>query len=33
MVALAKFHNQFGGIDNFMKEFSRIIIEIGERQT
>ena len=28
LVALAKFHNHFGGIDGYMKEFARICMDI-----
>jgi hypothetical protein len=30
LVSLAKHHNFFGGIDDYMKEFSRIVLEIGD---
>lgn len=31
-VALAKFHNHFGAVDSYMKEFARICMETGNRE-
>ena len=31
-VALAKFHNHFGAVDRYMKEFARICMETGNRE-
>lgn len=31
LVSLAKNHNFFGTVDQYMKEFSRIIVELGEK--
>ena len=30
-VALAKYHNLYGGIDQYIKEFARLVIEMGDK--